>query len=364
MKNPEQHRHELRINDPEALVTTRGTYRYEKSDVVEMGVNTFIPAPNGKLVETLSKDRPRAHFAKRGVAALTAFVALSPAGLVRSSETTSHAVEVPISYSTTVKPYDWDKTTRGPKADRHEAEQAANRIQQAVDQAEDDVRAQVPTGGVVTQGDSYVDMRVTGGADDSHHVGPASDNARLGKEDTYNAKLGDRRAEWTAADVQHELDPTTDVRNTSTGHKERVLTPAEIKLGNQMARRYGYDDLDELIQAVGHGRAHLNKHDKKTYDHMITNARVSTIDVDGKATVTYDMTTDGKDIVAIPNMLLGISTEEHATTQRTQWEPPVRRSKKEQRGRALQRQGSAVRKIGGSTFRGSRHGGAFLPNSR
>ena len=58
MKNPEQHRRELRINDPEALVTTRGTYHYDKSDVVEMGVNTFIPAPDGMPIETLSKDRP------------------------------------------------------------------------------------------------------------------------------------------------------------------------------------------------------------------------------------------------------------------------------------------------------------------
>lgn len=103
--------HELRINDPKALVTTRGTYRYDKSDVIEMGVNTFIPAPDGMPVETLSQDRSRASLMKRGVATVAAALALSPMGLVRSSETTSRVVEAPISYSTTVTPYDWNKTS-------------------------------------------------------------------------------------------------------------------------------------------------------------------------------------------------------------------------------------------------------------
>jgi|GEM_PF-4545976 len=360
MKN----KHELRINDPEALVTTRGTYRYRKSDVVEMGVNTFVPTPSGRPIDVLSRDRPRASLIKRGVAALTAFAALSPMGLVRSSETTSHVVEVPISYSTTVTPYDWNKTTRGSQADRQEAEKAADGIDHSVVAAEDAARAQVPAGATVTHEGSVVDMTITGGTDDSHQVGPASNNKHLGKKDTYNENLGIERAEMTEGDILLGTGINANVRNTTTAQREHVLTPADIKMGNQMAHRYGYDDFDELIQAVGHGRVRLNKHDKKTYDHMITNARVSTIDVDGKATLAYDMTTEGRDVVAIPNMLLGISTEEHATTQRSQWEPPVRRSKKEQRGRALQRQGSAVRKIGGSTFRGSRHGGAFLPNSR
>lgn len=357
--------HELRINDPEALVTTRGTHRYDKSDVVEMGVNTFIPAPDGMPVETLSKDRPRASLMKRGVATLAAFVALSPAGLVRSSETSSHTVEVPISYSTTVTPYDWDKTSRSPQADRREAEKAADGIDNAVNSAEDAARAQVPTGATVTHDESYVDMTVTGGTDDSHHVGPSSNDARLGKKDQYNTDLGQKRADMTEGDILFGTGVNADVRQTTTTQKEHVLTPAEIKVGDQMAQRYGYHDFDELIQAVGHHWVHLNKHDKKIYDNMITDARRSTVDVNGKATVTYDVTTDGKDVVAIPNLLVGISTEEHATTQRTQWEPPVRRSKKEQRGVALKaRGGGAVRKIGGATFRGSRHGGAFLPNSR
>jgi len=356
--------HELRINDPKALVTTRGTYRYDKSDVIEMGVNTFIPAPNGMPVETLSQDRPRASLMKRGVATLAAALALSPMGLVRSSETTSHVVEAPIRYSTTVTPYDWNKTSRGSQADRREAEKAADGIDHSVATAEDAAHAQVPAGATVTNEGSVVDMTVTGGTDDSHNVGPASDNENLGEKDNYNTELGKERAEMTKGDILYGTGMSTTINHTTTDQKEHVLTPAEIKLGDQMAHRYGYDDFDELIQAVGHNRAHLNTHDKKAYDRMITNARVSTIDVNGKVTVAYDMTKDGKDVIAIPNLLPGISTEEHATTQHTQWGPPVRLSKKEQRGRALPRQGSAVRKIGGSTFRGSRHGGAFLPNSR
>lgn len=205
-------------------------------------------------------------------------------------------------------------------------------------------------------------MKVTGGTDDSHNVGPASNDANLGEKDQYNEDLGLDRAEMTKGDILYGTGTATTINHTTTDQKEHVLTPAEIKMGDQMAHRYGYNDFDELIQAIEHSRTHLSKHDKKAYDRMITNARVSTIDVNGKVTVAYDMTNDGKDVIAIPNLLPGISTEEHATTQRTQWEP--RRSKKEQRGRALPRQGSAVRKIGGSTFRGSRHGGAFLPNSR
>ncbi len=358
--------HELRINDPEALVTTRGTHDYTKSDVIEMGVNTFVDVPDSQPLYEKKSDGRRAHVIKRGIATLTAALAFVPGGFSQERSTTVHTIDVPVSHHTTVNPYDWDVTNRG-KATGNEADQVAADIQRTIQQAEDRARAQVPAGGTVTGAETHVDMNTTGHADDSHRVGPNSNDQNLGKEDQYNDGLSEKRAEQTSDSVEQKLQNRgVNPDRVTTDHDERVLTPAEIRVGDEMAKRYGYKDFDELIQAVEHGWMKLHKHDQGVYDHMITNARQSEVSVNGTTTVTYETTKDGV-LVAVPNGFVGISTEEHPEKiiRYTQG-PQAHVSKRAIRGGAAQRPsgGGSVRKFGGATFRGSRHQGAFLGNSR
>lgn len=431
--------HELRINDPEALVTTsdRGQVGFQKSDQIEFGVNSFIELPEGFeraiTVYTGAKmsGETKVTAIKKALAAFTAFLALVPSGLARSSSTethtgwvaqtttttTKHTVEVPIDHTATVKPYEWDKTTRQPQQEKRATEKAVQEILDSVQEAEQHARDSVPAGSTVTEVESSVDVKTIGGADDSHDLSPDSNNKRLGRPDSYNDGqdgLAQQRGEQTHEKVVPALEQAgVDVDSSTTDGVEHILTPEQIQLGNEMAKRHGYNDFDELIQAIEHGRHKLKGLDKKLYDQMITSARRTTIEVNGEVVVTYQTTetrttevpvskTETREqLVAIPGGLVAIALDEHPkrddsypkrnrgstpreTTLTTPTPRPIPRtirplptaypdvtrrrlSKNARRGGVSGQRpggGSPVRKVNGATSTGSRHPGAFLPNSR
>lgn len=414
---------EMRINDPEALVTTAEQSDFKKSDVVEFGVNTFIELPKGLEIirdryETTDKSskEKRQSAIKKALAAATAFLALAPAGLVRSvstdtqttweaqtvSTTTSHTVELPVDHTSTVQSHEWDAS----KPDNAAAKRTADDIRQAIQKAEQDALDKVPVGGRITSMDASVDIHTKGGADDSHRVGPESDNQNLGEKDAYNQQLAEERADKFEALLEGELsdEGVTIDRSTSSG-EERVLDTEQIQNGNEMADKYGYGDFDELIQAVEHGRIELDAQDQERYDQMITNARNTTVDASGNVAVTYETTeqsveevpvkntTTREDLVGVPNGFVGIATEERPMSRagsksrggivpiprtgdtgsylpgRSSVYPSSaeRLSKQARRGVTVSQRsfgGGSIRKINGATFRGGRQVGAFLANSR
>ena len=430
MPNPESFsppppHQEARINDPEALITapTQDTADILKSDAIEFGVNNFVELPQG--LEAITKDYENADKSskekktsalKKAIAAMTAFLALVPAGLVKSTSTehhtaretqistttTTHTVEKPIDHTSTIQSYDWDKSD----ARQDSAEQAADDIEQAIEHTEQEARDMVPAGATVTSIETSADMHIEGGADDSHRVSPSSDNKNLGQQDAYNDQLANDRAEQVEKPLSQELENKgVKIDRSTTDGKEHVLTPEQIEAGGQLAERYGYNDFDELIQAHEHGRVSFDTKDQVLYDEMITDARNTTVDVDGNVTVTYETTTitteqvpvkgisEHEDIIGVPNAFAAIATEERAgrssgrvrhipsrdnipTSSRTPISGPTNRSygpqvrgaisKQERRGVTAQRSfgGSSVRKLNGATYSGSRHAGAFLTNSR
>lgn len=316
--------------------------------------------------------------------------------------TTPHTAEVPIEHTSTIQSYEWDGTELNQTA----VEQAADEIEQAINRAEQEARDTLPAGATVTSVETTADMHTEGGADDSHKVGPASNNEHLGENDDYNSGpdgLAETRAKTVEAPLGDELSGRgVEIDHSTTSGTEHVLTPDQITAGNGMAEQYGYNDFDELIQAVEHGWTKLNANDQESYDQMITEARKTTVDVDGKVVVHYETTdtvtkevsvektTSRDDIVGVPGGFAAIATEERVPRERGGRSkhpvpprnvlpvplprfpdrPPYpvvkeRKSKQQRRGMVQRPQGgSSVRKINGSTFRGSRHTGAFATNSR